>query len=508
MSRLPALWIKYPLALLSAALLVCSFPPLNLVFLAPFALTPLLLALLWEPRPWHRFLLGYASGNLYWFATCYWIQFVLDVHANMGWWGGWGTFLLFSLVKSLHLAVFSMLAGVLLPRWYAAPAVAALWVGIERTHAPLGFAWLMLGNAGAGMAMPMRLAPLVGVYGLSFVFALIAASVALLLIRRPRRELAWLAVLVLLPLLPALPDPRSGDETAVLVQPSLPEEADWMPVTTEAMERRLVDLTAATAGGSGTNLIVWPESPAPFFYYADPSFRDMVTGLARRTHAWFIFGTVAQTPQGQPLNSAVTLAPDGHLVDRYDKVDLVPFGEFIPPMFGWVNHISRAAAEEAGDFVPGNRIVVTPAGEDRIGTFICYESAFPDLVRRFVRQGANVLVNISNDGYFGRSIARQQHLLLVRMRAAENDRWILRATNDGITAVIDPAGRVTGGLPMYEMSTGRFRYAHESAMTPYTEFGDWFAWGCLVAAGVLLLLTQRPHYVKTAPEVQKKQVRS
>src|SRR5271157_735289 len=157
MSRLPAPWTKYGLALLTAVLLVVAFPPLDLVFLAPVALTPLLLALLWEPRPGHRFLLGYLAGNVYWFATCYWIQFVLEVHGGMGRWGGWGSFLLFSLIKSLHFAVFSMLAGALLPRWYAIPGVAALWTGLERTHGPLGFAWLALGNAGIDMALPMRL---------------------------------------------------------------------------------------------------------------------------------------------------------------------------------------------------------------------------------------------------------------------------------------------------------------------------------------------------------------
>jgi len=485
-------------------LLALSLPPFNLVFFAPFALTPLLIALAWEPRPWQRFLLGYVAGNVYWFATCYWIQFVLDVHANMGRWGGWGTFLLFSLIKSLHLAFFGMLAGVLLSRWYAAPAVAALWTGIERTHGPLGFAWLMLGNAGIGMAVPMRLAPLVGVYGLSFVFALIGATIALLILRRPRRELAWLAVLVALPFLPPLPEPRAGTETAVLVQPNLPEEADWMPVTTEAMERRLVDVTEAAAESGPANLIVWPESPGPFDYSRDASFRQKVTELAQQAHAWFVFGTVTETPQGEPLNSAVILAPDGRFVDRYDKIYLVPFGEFIPPLFGWVNHISRAAAEEAGDFTAGHRIVVAPAGQDKVGTFICYESAFPHLVRRFVKQGATVLVNISNDGYFGHSGARQQHLLLVRMRAAENRRWILRATNDGITAVVDPAGRVTGGLAMYQLATGRFRYSPESSVTPYSEFGDWFAWGCLIAAAVLLVISQRPTYLKNAPEVRRR----
>lgn len=161
-------------------------------------------------------------------------------------------------------------------------------------------------------------------------------------------------------------------------------------------------------------------------------------------------------------------------------------------------------SQEAGDFSPGQRVVVFPAGDDKLGTFICYESAFPHLVRRFVKQGATVLVNISNDGYFGHSIARQQHLLLVRMRAAENGRWILRATNDGITAVVDPAGRIGGRLPMYTVSTGRFRYSAEDGITPYTEFGDWFAWGCLLAALILSAASQWPTYLTNAPEVVRR----
>ena len=114
-----------------------------------------------------------------------------------------------------------------------------------------------------------------------------------------------------------------------------------------------------------------------------------------------------------------------------------------------------------------------------------------------------MLVNISNDGYFGHSVARRQHLLLVRMRAAENGRWLLRATNDGITAVVDPAGRVTGGLPMYEESTGRFRYSPETRVTPYSQFGDWFAWGCLVISTILLGISQLPTYRADAPELRK-----
>ena len=121
-------------------------------------------------------------------------------------------------------------------------------------------------------------------------------------------------------------------------------------------------------------------------------------------------------------------------VSRYDKVNLVPFGEFVPWPFGFANKIST----EVGDFAPGQRVVVSPVGDHKIGTFICYESVFPNFVRKFAADGAEVLFNISNDGWFGKSAAREQHLSMVRMRAAENRRWILRSTNDGITATIDP----------------------------------------------------------------------
>jgi apolipoprotein N-acyltransferase len=172
------------------------------------------------------------------------------------------------------------------------------------------------------------------------------------------------------------------------------------------------------------------------------------------------------------------LDPSGRMTDRYDKINLVPFGEFVPSPFGWVNRITK----EIGDFSSGNRIVVFPLASHHLGAFICYESAFPDLVRQFARGGAELLVNLSNDGYFGHSAAREQHLELVRMRAAENRRWILRATNDGITATVDPAGRVWYRAPPYQELAGAVSYRYLTNVTPYTRYGDWFAWTCLLAA--------------------------
>jgi apolipoprotein N-acyltransferase len=195
------------------------------------------------------------------------------------------------------------------------------------------------------------------------------------------------------------------------------------------------------------------------------------------------------------------LRPDGSFIDRYDKINLVPFGEYVPPPFGFVNRITQ----EISDFVPGNRIVVFPMDSHRLGVFICYESVFPDEVREFVKEGANLLVNISNDGYFGHSAAREQHLEIARMRAVENSRWLIRSTNDGITAVVDPAGNVDERLPLYEETTAAMHFLFRDGSTFYTNYGDWFAWGCLIAAIGALVWSQRPNY---SPETNRGESRA
>ena len=478
--------MNYAFALLSAVLLVLAFPQFNLVWLAPVAVTPLLIALAREPRPARRFLLGYITGVIYWFGVCYWIEAVLAFYGGLGKPLAWLSFLLFCLIKALHMGVFGWLAGILMRRWWAAPAVAALWVGIEWTHGFLGFAWLALGNAGINMGVPMRLAPFTSVYGLSFTFMLMAAAMALAIMRRPRLHLAWLLALPLMILLPALPDAHRGRDTAVLVQPDISEDTQWTPQSVDQMQRSLVMLSMrafVTGGQEHPSLIVWPEVPAPLYYPQDPNLRVYIQQLARLTGAHLLLGVVAHTEQNAPLNSAILVAPDGRLISRYDKVNLVPFGEFVPWPFGFVKRITT----EAGEFAPGKRVVVSPVDGHKIGEFICYESVFPNFVRRFVADGAEVLFNISNDGYFGKSAAREQHLEIVRMRAAENARWILRSTNDGITATIDPAGRLRGTLPLYVAAASRSGFTYLQARTFYTRYGDWFPILCGVVAALLLI---------------------
>ena len=471
------------LALISALLLVLLFPGFNFAWLAPVALAPLLIACAREPSWKRRWFYGWAAGVVFWCGVCPWIEFVMDVHGGMGPWGGWSTFALFGLYKGLHMAVFATLAGFLMPRWWAIPAVAALWTSIERTHGFFGFAWLDLGNAGIDMSLLMPLAPITGVYGLSFVFAMLSCAVALLIVRRPRRELLWLVPLLVLIALSGAPVPAAGSRRALLVQPDIDTEMQWTEENVRDTEQKL----AALSRTPGADLILWPEVPAPF-YVTDAKFRDYTARIAQTAGTPFLFGAVGFTPQREPLNSAVMTDPSGKIVDRYDKINLVPFGEFIPPMFGWVNRITK----EIGDFVPGERVVVFPLDGHKLGAFICYESVFPDLVRQFVRGGAEVLVNLSNDGYFGHSFAHQQHLEIVRMRAAENRRWILRATNDGITAAIDPAGRVVERIPPFVQTAGLLPYDYQSTQTPYTQHGDWFAWTCF-ALGFLMSAVSLVH---------------
>jgi len=254
----------------------------------------------------------------------------------------------------------------------------------------------------------------------------------------------------------------------------------------DAMKRRQVILSlqgALSEPGHPPSIIVWPEVPAPLYYFEDAVFRGYVNNLAHTTNAHVLLGIVAHTPGGAPLNSAALVSPEGTAVSRYDKVNLVPFGEFVPWPFGFANKIST----EVGDFAAGNRVVVSPVGTHKIGTFICYESVFPNFVRKFAAGGAEVLFNISNDGWFGKSAAREQHLSMVRMRAAENRRWILRSTNDGITATIDSAGRMRGTLPKYVEATSYTGFNYERTQTLYTRFGDWFALLCAMGAGLALV---------------------
>jgi apolipoprotein N-acyltransferase len=476
--------LNWILAFCSSGLLVLLYPRFSFVWLAPVALTPLLIACAREERWQWRLAFGYGAGVAYWFGLCNWIQWTLTHHAGVGAGMAWFLFALVCLAKALQMGVFAAVAGLLVRSVFALPAIAALWVAIEWTHAYTGFEWLNLGNAGSDMSIPLRLAPLTGVWGLSFAFALMSAAVAALILRRPRLQIVWLLLLPALVFFPEVPRAERGNVSAVLVQPNIDDETDWTPELVRRTEQQLTLLSVAPVltRDSDVELIVWPEMPAPF-YDTDPGFTGTVAATAKKAEAAVLTGVVARTPKGDPLNSALLVGSNGAAISRYDKVNLVPFGEFVPWPFGL---LTSKVSTEAGDFAAGKNVVISAVGDHRIGTFICYESVFPSYIRRFAAGGAEALFNISNDSWFGKSAARYQHLQIVRMRAAENARWILRATDNGITAAIDPAGRVLRATAEYEELAARFPYRYRKDLTFYTRYGDWFVLLCaLLAAGAV-----------------------
>jgi apolipoprotein N-acyltransferase len=235
------------------------------------------------------------------------------------------------------------------------------------------------------------------------------------------------------------------------------------------------------------DLIAWPEAPAPFVE-GDPRFQQSISNLARSMQAPVIVGGIgneysSDTQAWQDYNSAMIVSTDGSRIGRYDKIHLVPFGEYIP--FKNLLVFAHKLTGRVSDFGRGTdrRVFLLPTQDGahhRYGIFICYEAVFADEVRHFARNGAEVLVNISDDGWYGDTSAPWQHLNMARMRAIENRRWLLRDTNSGITAAIDPYGRVRQSIPRHQADALPAQYGFRDDITFYTAHGDVFAWCCAI----------------------------
>jgi apolipoprotein N-acyltransferase len=281
--------------------------------------------------------------------------------------------------------------------------------------------------------------------------------------------------------------------TARLVQQNISLNQQWTP---ENYQQTLAELKQISVphpgeGMSGDplpDLVIWPESPAPFFGN-DLRFHQTLSTIATDAHAYVLAGTlgiVRGADASQIYNSAELVAPNGDWVARYDKIHLVPFGEYVP--FKDLFSFAKKLTKEVGDFVPGTERLVLPVHSYKMGTFICYESIFPDEIREFANHGAGLLVNISNDGWFGETGAPFQHLRMARMRAIENQRWVLRSTNTGVTASIDPYGRVVQQARRNARVALDMPYGVITSTTFYTRHGDWFAWFCAVTYAIIAVL--------------------
>ncbi len=492
--RAPRMTAALVAAALSGLAQVLVFPRFSVEWLAPVCLVPLLLALR-DLSAGRRFALGLLCGGVFWSGSCYWIYAVMRDYAGISPFVAGILFVLFFVVMSPQMGVFALVAGRFLRRAWAVPAVGALWVAVEGTYQHMFFTWTLLGNAALDFPLPqvLRLAPWTGVYGPSLVFAVANAAVAVAIARRSPRQLAALLPLALVLALPPLPADRSATETARLVQPNVHPDwikQGWLGEHGTDHLRRMLDMSKAPGDAGSPSVLVWPEYPVPAFYFDDPGSKAFFERVARESGAAFIFNTISfeAGDRSRPRNSAVTLDRSGALLSEYSKINLVPFGEFVPwPFHYFVEKITL----QAGMFQPGEEVAVANLGGQGIGTFICYESVFAGAIREFTAKGARLLVNISNDSWYGRSAAREQHLLIARMRAVENARWILRATNDGVTTAISPAGRVDASLPSYEQGAIDVRFQFLSRETAFVRYGQWLWWLCLLGAVATALLDLR-----------------
>jgi apolipoprotein N-acyltransferase len=291
------------------------------------------------------------------------------------------------------------------------------------------------------------------------------------------------------------PPRLAADRTARLVQANIPilDANQWTPQYFQNTLRELSELSVPRPGDLGNvpapDLIVWPESPAPFFVN-NQEFRAAVSDVARQAHATVVVGSLG-IPNGvqaadQLYNSAAVIAPSGEWTARYDKIHLVPFGEYVP--FKRILSFAGKLTREVGDFLPGQSRQPLALGNYKMGVFICYEAVYPAEIREFANNGAQVLVNISDDAWFGDTAAPVQHLNQARMRAIENNRWLVRSTDTGITVAIDPFGRAVAQAPRNVRTSIDVPYSVISGTTFYTRHGNWFVWLCAIISLVALVV--------------------
>lgn len=446
-------------------------------------------------------LCGFLHGLVFYPACLTWIYTVLRDYGNLSVVEAAGVPLLIGVAGGLFSAVFTAAiarAGrrSLLHACLLAPP---LWVAIEfaKAHLPyIGFPWNLAGYAAAYEIALLQIVTITGIYGLSFLVAVYNSLVAWTAIERSPRSAISLASVTAILMLAAIAGARFvprpvARHIAHLVQTNFPQSesypANWMEIHSPEMEE--LERVSVEAAHASPGFIVWPEVPAPFSFQ-DVKFAERAQRIARDSGNEFLVGVVdwRQDKAGNwdASNSATLLSPQGARSFTYDKVHLVPFGEYVPlrPWLFFAHHLIA----EISDFTPGKEYSAGSLPGGRFGVFICYEAIFPDEVRRFTKRGAGLLINISNDGWFGRSAAPLQHVMMARVRAVENRRWLLRDTNNGYTVSVDPYGRIVAALAPDIRSQLDAPYEFRTDLTFYTRWGDWLAWVCVVASAVLMAL--------------------
>lgn len=490
------------IALGSGLLLALAFPRLNLAPLAWFALVPLVLVM--ERHPFRS---GFAAGLGFFGLVLYWLNIVMTTYGQMH--------PLFSLAAYLMLVIYLALffgaatwAACRLREhlgWSVILTLPVFWVGLEfiRSFLFSGFPWASLGYSQISLLPLVQSADLAGVYGISFLLLLSNTALAQLIqARRNLRSIPWIGLGLTLLLFAANAgygwlrlqqdlDSRPQTAKVALIQGNIDQGVKWDPSYQQTTVDRYAALSRQVVAESGADLVIWPESATPFYFQEDGPLATQVTAVAAETKTALLFGSPAyEIVNRRPryLNSAFMLSPQAEVAGRSDKIHLVPFGEYVP-LGRYLPFINKLVVG-IGDFSPGT-VKPLPLGQNLVGVLVCFEGIFPELARDYVREGSQLLINVTNDAWFGRSSAPEQHLAMTRFRALENRIWVARAANTGISALIAPSGRMTLETPVFETLAVSGTVGLGAKPTLYTRFGDLLPMGCLLLGLAGLIKTRR-----------------
>ena len=489
-----------PSALASAALLIAAFPPYDQPWAAWGALVPWL-RLIQRRGPRAAFWWSWAVGCAFFLGSLSWLTRVTVI--------GWA---ILSALLALYFGAFGALARSVLRQSRPAAALAVLpagWVALEflRSRLLSGFGWNLLAYSQTSWLPVIQIADVTGAWGVSYLVAFV--NVALTVQRlpdrsraqRPRAALALAAGLALATLAYGAVRVRGLLNTAprtlriAVLQGNIPQDEKWDDAHKGPIMDRY-EVLARRAAATAPDLIVWPETSMPGFFWLDRPLTRRLRALAASLHATMLVGVPVSEGQGEQerlFNSAVLLSPEGRSLQRYDKLHLVPFGEFIPfdRQLPWV----RRMLPPVGEFSAGRKPTVfhLPQEPDaRFSALICFEDVFPHLARAFVRHGANVLLVMTNDAWFGPTAAAYQHAQASTFRAVELRRPVARAANTGWSGCIDAAGRWTAsvqdhaGRELFVPGTVTCSLALPACFTVYARAGDWLPFCALAAVAAWL----------------------
>lgn len=490
---------RVALVIASAGLHALAFPPWDFTPIAFVAIVPFLYAIR-DLRPWQAALLGHLWGSAAIWGVASWVPSALVFYYQQPWWFG----VLFCLIGcqilwGFYYAFFAACTAWLRPKGFVLrPLVlSALWVTCELGRAQLltGEPWMLLGYALSPHPMLIQAADLGGVYLLSFVVIFINASLAEILTApattvRSVLQISATPVLLILALMAysqlrlSQPLPLAPSVPVDVIQGNNDVGTRWRSEFYGAGLERYLKMSLAAARKTRPEIIVWPESAVTFFLAYEPDYLKVVGKLLEATGADLIVGSPhhdGATDERDPnyFNSAFYMTSEGELTSRYDKTHLLPFAEYFPLRF---IEFLRRRFERVRYFAPGNgkQLLATRAGSAAV--VICFEAIFPEIVRAQMRQGAKLLFNLSNDVWLGRGAGAEQHLAMVVLRAVENHTWVIRSTTTGISAIIDPHGRITAQTKQFEPAVLDGRVVPMQVDTPYKHFGDVFAYLCVLAS--------------------------